>query len=736
MFKRKREIDFFERLFFGYGTVLSVAALLLMAPLALAIETVTRNRDIMVVTAVGVRSAAIPLTGMVAKQSAAVTKTETPLVKTPQSIAVVTRAQMDKQRVTSVSDAFNYSAGVLPNYRGSSNRSDETIVRGFRYAPKFLDGLSFGLIGQGAGIGKINPWLLERVELIRGPVSVMYGQVNPGGTIVMTSKRPTAENIRHVQLSAGNKRFGEAAFDFGGVLDDDSSLLYRLNGIANTRQQFIKDARQQRMAIAPALTWLPNADTSLTVLTSYQYDPEAGFRNFLPAYGTVFATNAGYIPYNLNVSDPNYHQSNREQVAFGYIFEHSFNAAISVQQNLRYSQLHDQYKSLVYSTGGTATDTTLIRRQQREKTDANELGIDNQLKATFATNVVNHTLLAGLDYKWQKRDASFWFNTSDKLNFDWAHPNYGAAYLDNDRDLPLARNAFKKLDQVGLYLQDQAVWQRWNLLFSGRYDWTEIRTYERELNNAKRQSNDDAFTRRAALLYAFDNGFSPYISYSTSFEPNLDSGIPGSTPFKPTTGEQIEVGMKFQPVGSETLLTLSLFDITQKNITSWNSKLKFNEQIGKVESQGAEAELHTQITPELSLMSAYSYTEAETKESGNASTPAGNRPAATPRHMASSWGNYHFHNGPLAGLTLGTGVRYTGSSYGDNKESFNVPHYILYDAMASYNLGAASSQLKGVVVQLNITNLTDKHYVASCSNNEACFYGVGRTIIATVSYRW
>ncbi|MGL9751044.1 MAG: TonB-dependent receptor plug domain-containing protein [Symbiopectobacterium sp.] len=353
-----------------------------------------------------------------------------PLVKTPQSIAVVTRAQMDKQRVRSVSDAFNYSAGVLPNYRGSSNRNDETIVRGFRYAPKFLDGLSFGLIGQGAGIGKIEPWLLERVELIRGPASVMYDQVDPGGTVIMTSKRPTAEKIRHVQFSAGNHRFGKAAFDFGGVLSDDSALLYRLNGIANTRQQFVKDARQQRIAIARALTWLPNADTR-------------------------FATNAGYIPYSLNVSDPNYHHSTRKQIAFGYIFEHSFNRAISVQQNLRYSQLHDNYKSLVYSTGGSATDTRLTRNQQREKIDADELGIDSS---------VNHTLLVGLDYIWQKRDVNLWLNSGSQYDFDWAHPHYGESYLENDSDLPLVRGAFKKLDQVGLYVQDQAVWQQWNLL--------------------------------------------------------------------------------------------------------------------------------------------------------------------------------------------------------------------------------------------------------------------------------
>ncbi|QZN95824.1 TonB-dependent siderophore receptor [Symbiopectobacterium purcellii] len=734
--ENKRKFYLIARLFFGFITVLSVASSLLVAAQTLAAETVTGNADVMVVIAQGEQNTTLPAGGIIAKQSTAGTKTPTPLVKTPQSIAVVTRAQMDKQRVRSVSDALNYSAGVLPNYRGSSNRNDKTIVRGFRYAPKFLDGLSFGLIGQGAGIGKIDPWLLERVELIRGPASVMYGQVDPGGTIIMTSKRPTAEKIRHVQFSAGNQRFGEAAFDFGGVLNDDSSLLYRLNGIANTQQQFVNNTRQQRMAIAPALTWLPNADTSLTVLTRYQYDPEAGFRNFLPAYGTVFATNAGYIPYTLNVSDPNYHHSTREQTAFGYIFEHSFNSAISLQQNLRYSQLHDNYKSLVYSTGGSVADTTLIRNQQREKIDADELGIDTQLKANVVTHAVSHTLLAGLDYIWQKRNANFWLNSGSQYDFDWTHPHYGGAYLENDSDLHLVRSANKKLDQVGLYVQDQAIWRQWNLLLSGRHDWTEIRTYESTLNNAKRQSNYNDFTGRAALLYAFENGFSPYISYSTSFEPNLDSGIPGSEPFKPTTGEQTEVGIKFQPVGRDTLLTLSLFDITQKNITSWNSKLKFNEQIGRVESRGAEAEIHTQITPALSLMSAYSYTEAETKESINASIPAGNRPAATPRHMASAWGTYVVRDGPLAGLALGTGARYIGSSYGDNQESFSVPHYILYDAMVSYDLGSAASQWKGAVLQINVNNLTDKHYVASCSNSEACFYGAGRTIIATVSYRW
>ncbi|ANE74255.1 TonB-dependent siderophore receptor [Dickeya solani] len=709
-----------------------LASTLLMAAHVQAAETT--STDTMIVSANAGESVTAPLKGMVAKESASGTKTSTPLIKTPQSVTVVTRDQMDAQAVSSVSDALNYSSGVVTNYRGSSNRNDEVIARGFRYVPKFLDGLSFGLSGQGAALGKIDPWLLERVELVHGPASVLYGQVNPGGLINMTSKRPTAETIRKVQFSAGNQHLGEAAFDFGGALNDDKTLLYRLDGIASTKHEFVKDSKQERIAVAPSLTWLPNPDTSFTLLSIYQNDPEAGFRNFLPAYGTAFETTSGYIPYDLNISDPNYHQSKRELGSFGYIFDHSFNDVFSFTQNFRYSQLKEKYKYLVYTTGGTATNTTLSRRQQREETQTDEMGWDNQLKAKFATGDVTHTAIGGLDYKWQQKDYDYWRNGGNQYNFDWANPSYGGSYLVDDSQLSLTQSYKKKLDQVGVYLQDQMEWNQWNLLLSGRHDWSEIRTLDRTTSTTTQQ-NDSKFTGRAGLLYAFDNGISPYVSYSTSFEPNLDSGAPGTPAFKPTTGEQKEVGVKFQPKGSNTLLTVSLFDITQKNITSYNSVTQYNEQIGKVKSKGVETEAHTQLTPEISLMAAYTYTDAVTKESYTASQ-INKAPSAIPRHSASAWGSYSFQNGPLKGVTLGTGARYIGSTYGDNAEGFKVPAYTLYDAMARYELGSLASQLKGAAVQLNINNLTDKHYVASCSGTTACFYGSGRTVVATVSYSW
>ncbi|MBO8136354.1 TonB-dependent siderophore receptor [Dickeya fangzhongdai] len=710
-----------------------LASTLLMAAHVQAADTT--STDTMIVSANAGESVTAPLKGIVAKESASGTKTSTPLIKTPQAVTVVTRDQMDAQAVSSVSDALNYSSGVVTNYRGSSNRNDEVIARGFRYAPKFLDGLSYGLSGQGAALGKIDPWLLERVELVHGPASVLYGQVNPGGLISMTSKRPTAETIRKVQFSAGNQHLGEAAFDFGGALNDDKTLLYRLNGIASTRDEFVKDYKEKRVAIAPAITWLPNSDTSFTLLTSYQNDPKAGYRNFLPKIGTVTEASAGYIPEDLNVSDPNYNRSKREQIGIGYIFDHSFNDNVSFQQNLRYSQLRERYKYLVYTwSNPEISDTSLSRRQVREELNADELGLDNQIKVKLATGEVEHTLLGGLDYKWQDRDYNYWRNSGNQYNFDWANPSYGGSYLVSDSQLALNQSYKKKLDQVGVYLQDQMEWNQWNLLLSGRHDWSEIRTQDRTTSTTTQQ-NDSKFTGRAGLLYAFDNGISPYASYSTSFEPNLDSGAPGTPAFKPTTGEQKEVGVKFQPKGSNTLLTVSLFDITQKNITSYNSVTKYNEQIGKVKSKGVETEVHSQLTPEINLMAAYTYTDAVTKESYTASQ-VNKTPSSIPRHSASAWGSYSFQNGPLKGVTLGTGVRYIGSTYGDNAESFKVPAYTLYDAMARYELGSLASQLKGAAVQLNVNNLTDKRYVASCGGDTACFYGSGRTVVATVSYSW
>ncbi len=689
----------------------------------------TQEETILVIQGVSQEPTA-PVKGMVATKTLSATKTSAELVKTPQSVSVVTRDQMDALDATSVSQALRYTAGAFTEYRGSSNRNDEVFVRGFSYVPKFLDGLSFGATAS-SQTGTVDPWLLERVELVRGPASVLFGQVNPGGLISMTSKRPTSEPIHKVQFSTGNRDLAEGAFDFGGPLSDDGRVLYRLNGIARTQHNQVEDYKDSRVAIAPAITWYPNDQTRFTLLTSYQKDPDAGYRNFLPAYGTVTSANGKYIPLDFNVSDPDYDQSWREQTMVGYEFEHQFNDMMTFRQNARYASIKQKYRYLVYFNSKPES-TLLSRRAQHEERTTNEFGIDNQLEAQFATAQMNHTLLGGLDYKSSNDKQLLMRGSGSQYDMDWTHPVYGVN-VDESTFSP-ASHEQQNLDQMGLYLQDQMSWNNWELLLSGRYDWTEVRTTD-YINSEKTQQNDNKFTWRTGLLYAFDFGLSPYISYSTSYEPNLQTNrAPDSAPFKPTTGKQTEVGVKYQPVDN-TLMSLALYDLKQSNVSTYNSTLGWFENAGEVRSKGVEAEIHSSLWDSVNLIGSYTYTDAETVNTTVAGTE-GKTPARIPAHMASAFASYTFPGGPLKSLTTGVGVRYIGTSYGDAKNTFKVPAVDLYDAMVSYELGELNSSLKGAAVQFNVNNIADTKYVASCASDTACFYGVGRTVTATVSYSW
>lgn len=686
--------------------------------------------ETLVVTAGSSEDPTAPLKGIVATRTLSATKTAAEIVKTPQSVSVVTRDQMRALDVTSVSQALRYSAGVFTEYRGSSNRNDEVFVRGFSYVPKFLDGLSYGATAS-SQTGTFDPWLLERVELVRGPASVLFGQVNPGGLIAMTSKRPVSQPIHELQFRTGNHHLAEGAFDFGGPLSDDGRLLYRLNGIARTQNSQVEDYKETRMAIAPALTWYPDDATRMTLLTSYQKDPDAGYRNFLPRYGTVESVDGSYIARDFNVSDPSYNQSWREQTMIGYEFEHQPDDTFTLRQNARYATIKQKYRYLVYSSS-PANSSVLSRRAQHEMRQTDEFGIDNQLEAKFASGQVAHTVIGGLDYKTSKDKQYLGRAGGSQYDLDWRSPTYGVS-VDESAFSP-ATNEQQNLDQAGVYVQDQLSWQNWELLVSGRYDWAEVRTTD-FTDASSTQQNDNKFTWRTGLLYAFDSGLSPYISYSTSFEPNLQTNrAPGVGPFDPSEGKQVEVGVKYQP-DPNALITLALYDLTQSNVATYNSAAGWFENSGKVRSKGVEAEAHATLFENLNLIASYTYTDAETVNTTVVGTE-GKTPARIPTHMASAFTSYTLPDGALKSLTAGVGVRYIGTSYGDAKNTFKVPAVDLYDAMVSYELGELNSSLKGAQVQFNVNNIADTRYVASCASDSACFYGIGRTVTATVSYAW
>jgi iron complex outermembrane recepter protein len=666
-----------------------------------------------------------PVKGYVATRSATGTKTDTPLIETPQSISVVTRDQMDAQAAQTVQSALRYSSGVAL-YEKNDNRFDINMARGFDLE-EFLDGMR--LLGGSFATPRIDPYFLERIEVFKGPPSVLYGQAPPGGLVNLVSKRPTLEPFHEILFQTGSYERLQAAFDVSGPIDRDGQFLYRLTALGRdteTQTDFVKD---QRFAIMPALTWRPTPDTTLTLLTSYQNDPVGGFINSWPAQGTVLSNPNGEIPTNLYGGAPNFDKHKREQYYVGYLFEHRFSDVWTVRQNFRYMHINDDYFQVL--SGDFEPDLrTLTRSVFTNVEDFDAITLDNQVQSKFATGPLQHMFVFGIDYQRSMQD--FKFGSGEAPSLDILSPDYSQPiqtpplFFDDDR----TRN------QIGLYAQDQLKLGPWVLLLGGRHDWADRKIEDRLANMTTKQSDSD-FTWRAGLLHLFDIGLAPYFSYAESFEPTIGTDFEGKL-FEPTTGKQYEIGIKYQPQQVNALISLSLFQLTQQNVLTPDPDPEhafFSVQTGEIRARGIELEGKASLMAGLNLTAAYTYVDAEVTKSND--VDLGKRPVTIPSHLASVWGDYTIQGGTLAGLGFGAGVRYFGSTYGDAENTLKVSDYTLADAALHYDMaGLGVDALKGVRLGVNASNLFDKEYVAFCANPGACHYGLRRTVLGTFSYRW
>jgi iron complex outermembrane receptor protein len=676
--------------------------------------------------------------GYVAPVTTTGSKTDTPLIEAPQSVGVVTRSQIDDQGALSVSQALRFTAGVLSEVRPSA-RYDSVFVRGFggqgtsAAFVNFQDGLRQGR-GLYFGVPNTDPWLMERIEVLRGPASVLYGQTGAGGLVNLVSRRPSATRSNEVRIEAGSDALMQTAFDFTGPATEDGQFLYRLTGIARKADTQYDFAQEERIAIAPALTWRPDEDTSLTVLASYQYDPEGGFYNFVPAVGTVLPSPYGRIPRNFQGGDPNFNRFSRTQAAIGYQFEHRLSDVWTVRQNFRYSHIDAEVNviSVRAVTGRTGT-----RSSTYVSDHANAYALDNQAQATFTTGPLNHTMLFGVD--WQRTSARARQGLGTAPSLDVYAPSYYQVIP------PIATSPAgltnQNLDQLGFYAQDQIALDRFRFNLGVRYDRADIGTTTHQASgaNAGQVSQfDDKVTWRAGARYQFDNGFAPYASYSTSFLPNAGTAAPqrGGGTFDPTTGEQYEIGIKYQPPGLNSFVQLAAYHIRQQNVLTQDQVyMTYSTPQGEIRSRGIELEGRASLTDGLDLLGSYSYIDAEITHSNTANV-SGNRVPQVPNHMASGWANYRFLEGPLRGLQLGGGVRYVGSTYGNDLNTFKVDAVTLFDAAIRYDLGARFESARGLEVAVNAQNIEDKDYVASCSSLTACYYGTGRMILGSLRARW
>jgi len=665
-----------------------------------------------------------PVDGYVARQSATGTKTDTPLIETPRTVTVITRDEIAAQQAQSVRDTVRYAPGVY--YSDDADfRYEPVSARGFSL-DQYLDGLK--LLNGTWSVPRVDPYFLERAEVLEGPASTLYGQASPGGVLDMISKRPTATPVHEIQLSTGSYGLAQTAFDLGGPIDKDGKLLYRLTGIARTSGTQVDYVDKQRIAIAPSITWRPDADTSLTILTSVLNDPKAGFWNLLPYQGTLLPNTYGKIPRNFYVGDPSFEHYSFTQAMAGYQFEHRFDETWTVRQSARFTRIDIDYRE-VQGYLLEADQHTLDRYAYTANENLNTFNIDNQAQAKFDTGPLAHTVLLGLDY--QHLDWNNFTRYGNTASLDILNPNYAQTISLP----PVFQDAHQTQNQLGLYAQDQIKSGGFVFTLGGRQDWVSTDTYNR-LANKMTQQSDRSFTWHTGLLYRFDNGFAPYVSYATSFQPTSGTTAEGAS-FKPTTGQQYEAGIKYQPPGWNALLTAAVFDLTQQNVLTSDPDASHpagsQVQTGEVRSRGVELSAVTSLKNGLSLRASYTYLDNRITQANDGTI--GHILNNTPRNFAAVWGDYTIQDGPLAGLGFGGGVRYVGSSYATNANTYAIPDFTLIDAAIHYDFGKLRPDLKGLTAKVNATNLFDKVYVSYCSA-VGCRWGEGRTVYATLSYKW
>ncbi|CAD5358798.1 Ferrioxamine B receptor [Citrobacter freundii] len=653
------------------------------------------------------------------------TKLATPDIETPQSVSIVTREQFEEQGATSVRQAVSYTPGVYSNQIGASNRFDYIVLRGFSDGSLdnvYLDGLKMMGDTNSHSSLVVDPWFLEDIEVVRGPASVLYGRSSPGGIVALTSRKPSFDAGGEVKMFAGNNNQRGAAFDVTGALDDNDRVAARLSGMTRYADSQFGPLKEERYALMPSLTWRITDQTRLDLMAYLHRDPEGGSHSGLPYDGTVVPHYGQKISNTFYEGENDYDKYDRRENMVGYNIEHMFDSGWSVRQKLRY--LHTDVELNQVYAAGWLNETELNRGYSGSDEKMSAITLDNQLDGSFDTWQVNHRLLVGFDYQDRSNNTTGYYGAFPPI--DAFNPVYGAKpdYID------MYAREKHKLRQTGYYLQDQMSWDRWRITLGGRYDQVSVSNIDK-IKDTRSDLDKNNFSTRAALLYLFDNGFAPYVSYSTAFTPTSFADENGNL-LDPMKGKQWEAGLKYEPEGLNSQFSASVFRINQTNIATKEEPTDPYRSIGEIESEGVELEAISQLTDSFRLQAAYTYTDIRYKKSSP--EEQGKRAVYAPRNQASAWLSYDVKSGPLDGLTLGSGVRYVNGITSDRLNTHTLPSYTLVDMVIGYDL--TNIGIKGLSAQLNVNNLTDKRYVAACNSLSYCYFGAERSIVGSVSWKF
>lgn len=649
-----------------------------------------------------------------AQSAATVMKTDTPILDTPRSVSVVTQQQMQERGARTIDQALQYSPGVFAGAGGNDNRGEWVLIRGFE-PTMFLDGLQ-------SGFGYYNnvreeTFLLESVAVLKGPSGMLYGNGAVGGVVNATSKIPNPDAPNIVELEFGSQDFFQANIDMGGSLGGDGKLLYRLVLLGRDAGGPVDYSRNDARAVMPSLTWNPTTDTSLTLLASYQKNDTTPDIQFLSPYGTLrsarrFASGSYFKP-DVFIGEPSFNKYDGERKSLTLFGSHAFNAVWAIGGTLRYAASEVDYEQAYWYpdasvNGGYNPDGTINRYADYAENDSRTWVGDLHATADFALGDTLHQVMFGASFtdgRWNNDPG--YAETGGPIDpFDPHYTGIAVKY-------PVIDNPEMRLSQKSLYAQDRVTLiDRLFLDIGLRYDWIETDA-ESWAADPDQTLKDNELSTSAALLYAFENGVSPYVSYSESFYQEAFGTDRNGNAFKPTNGEQWEAGVKYQPPGTNSLFTAAVFDITKSNTLVADPQVPgFEIQEGEAKSRGFELGAAAEWRG-LSIDAAYTYLDTESED--------GDPLAGVPENQASAWLQYDA-SGRFAGVSAAVGARYVGETF---NSGVRTPPVTLYDAMLAYSWDRYR-------VALNGRNIQDTRYVVGCSAN-LCYFGDPRTVALTLT---
>lgn len=665
--------------------------------------------------------------GLVATSADSASKIDTPILQQPFAIQTVTAVQMQQQNVQTLTQALKYTSGATPDLYGPDPRGDWFVIRG-NPADVYLDGMRLPQIVNSPNsfaAVQVDPNDLQKLEILEGPSSTLYGQSNLGGIVDAVSKQPTQIPHRMVQLQGGNFDRIQGGADVSGPLNRTASLLYSLNGIARSSHTYVYGMKDDRFTLNPTLTWRATNNLSFTAFGKFFHADTGTGAVFLPLIGTLQPNPTyGYLPTSFNTGDPGSDRYRKRQYMAGYAIEYR-GSRVLIHHMTRYVHSNILYAGL-YSAGAfaDAAKTQLYRVNFLSKPVLNGLQTDTHASTEVRTGRVRHTLVGGVDFQWQKYLNRQGAVVDPKLALNLVHPVYNTQY--NAPPITTATNA--EQFQGGTYGQEQAELGGWTITAGGRYDATAQETITFGANNAfaSAKQHPHAFTGHGGISY-HAQGLAPYVSYSTSFLPTIGQDFYGK-PFLPTRGSSYEGGLKYQLPQHLGMITFSAFSMTQDNRTTADpdpTHPNAQVQIGQVRTVGEELQANGTVMRSLDI--SFSYTHLNPVVTRSNGTDYHKLLQPIPKDTLALWAHYTVRRTRLTGVGFGGGSRYLGPKWGDTANTFQTPGYTTFD-------GALDYTLEHWRFAVNSTNLLNKRYVSSCSTTSNCYYGATRSAIASINY--